>query len=246
MGFVKRPTAPPEPPWLPPPEPNDCLIHAYSSNPQQKGGTLIAEDVTDREAHRRRLAAPGGYRLSACPRCGWGVLHVHDYRERVAWGERRVARKTRRSEAPESDSEIVVRYLCASEACGATWCVLPAFLARHLWYSWRAVERATMHASVPEQPVEPAPNEDPPPRQTAARTVGRWRERLASAALLLVQLLASSGAATFTGMETQLGTGATRGQLVAAYDKALSVPEGRRLSVIAGHIHRLAPGVRLM
>jgi hypothetical protein len=33
---------------------------------------------------------------------------------------------------------------CASEACRATWRVLPLFLARHLWHVWKAVEHAVM------------------------------------------------------------------------------------------------------
>ena len=68
----QRPSPPPSPRYLERP---------YTSS--QKGGTLIAEEVTDLETHARRLCDPDGYRPSCCPRCGHGVLHVHDYRSRV-------------------------------------------------------------------------------------------------------------------------------------------------------------------
>ncbi len=37
-----------------------CLDRAYTSS--QKGGTLIAEDVQDLEAHERRLQTPDAFR----------------------------------------------------------------------------------------------------------------------------------------------------------------------------------------
>src|SRR5207253_2889976 len=65
---------------LPPPESEACLFRLRSST--QKGGTLIAEDVTEHAKHERRICDPDGYRPPFCPRCGKGPLHVHDYRER--------------------------------------------------------------------------------------------------------------------------------------------------------------------
>ena len=44
----------------------------------QKGGTIIAEDVTDRATHDRRIRDPDGYRPAFCPNCGERTLHVHD------------------------------------------------------------------------------------------------------------------------------------------------------------------------
>lgn len=108
---------------LPPPAP-DCLWRPYSSNPERKGGTLIVEEVTDRETHERRLRAPDGYRLRACPGCGHHRLHVHDYRERTVL------------------QLVLVRYLCP--ACGATWRMLPRFAARLLWRDWPTVEAETL------------------------------------------------------------------------------------------------------
>ena len=207
---------------------------------------MIAEDVTDREAHRRRLSDPDGYRLAACPRCGGDVLHVHDYVERVGYGEPHPARPAASTGAPESGAVTVVRYRCISEECGATWRVLPAFLVRHLWYSWRAVEAQTMMPSPPPPTAAVTTTPRPPPRRPGARTVERWLGRLASAARMIVQLFASVGTELLNVISMQLGLDATREQIVIAYDAAMHVPDGRRLSALAGHVHRLAPGIRLM
>ena len=53
---------------VPPPQEAACLSRPYPSS--QKGGTLIAEDVGDLLTHRRRLAAPDGYRPEHCLGCG--------------------------------------------------------------------------------------------------------------------------------------------------------------------------------
>jgi hypothetical protein len=99
---------------LPPPESEACLFQLRSST--QKGGTLIAEDVTDHATHERRICDPDGYRLPFCPRCGKGPLHVHDYRERVLRAE------LRKPVTP------IVRLICVS--CEAIWQILPLFIAR--------------------------------------------------------------------------------------------------------------------
>jgi hypothetical protein len=110
---------------LPPPQPPACLWRPYSSNQQQKGGTLIAEDVFDVEAHERRLCDPDGYRPAACPRCGHDRLHVHDYPVRKILAMR------------------LVRYACP--ICEATWRILPGFVAPKLWRSWPVVEAKTLN-----------------------------------------------------------------------------------------------------
>jgi hypothetical protein len=97
---------------LPPPEYEACLFRLRSST--QKGGTLIAEDVTDHATHERRISDPDGYRLPFCPRCGKGPLHVHDYRERVLRAE------LRKPVAP------IVRLICVS--CEAIWQILPLYI----------------------------------------------------------------------------------------------------------------------
>jgi hypothetical protein len=209
---------------LPPPEPEDCLIQSRVS--RYKGGTLIAEDVTEAVAHRRRLCDPAGYRPEQCPRCGGRVLHVHDYPRRKSYGEHGV------------QGEItIVRHICAAPSCEATWRILPAFLARHLWRVWPTVERAASHA-------EPAPAgaATPIPR----RTTQRWRARLASAAKQLVVLLATSGGALLETLAKSVGLVATREAVIDAYVHMTSAPLGRRLAEVAALVHRLERGVRLL
>ena len=70
---------------LPPPTGEACLVRLRPSS--QKGGTIIAEDVTDRATHEHRICNPDGYRPAFCPNCGDTTLHVHDYRERVLRAE---------------------------------------------------------------------------------------------------------------------------------------------------------------
>ena len=183
---------------LPPPPPG-CLWRPYRSNPKRKGGTVIVKDVGDLETHERRRRDPDGYRLAACPGCGHGKLHVHDYPERKVF------------------LITLVRYLCP--ACRATWRMMPLFLARMLWRSWPEVEAETLG---------PAPPAEAPrvPRRTvrrwrarlataAASLVGVLRER-GSAALAMVA--AKVGAAA-TRLELVVAfteaTGAQVGQRLA-------------------------------
>lgn len=65
---------------------------------------------------------------------------------------------------------------------------------------------------------------------------------------MLVQLFASLVDPTFTAMIATLSHGidATRAELVAACGDAFDLPAGDRLAALAGHIHRAAPGLRLM
>lgn len=137
---------------LPPPGPRACLVRPCPSS--QKGGTLIAEEVTELTAHQRRVCDPDGYRPERCPRCGHDVLHIHAYRERQVLGE-------------DGPVMRIVIHRCAEQECRATWRSLPKFLARRLWRTWRTVERAVWPEAVtpPQQP--------PVPR----RTVRRWKER---------------------------------------------------------------------
>ena len=114
---------------LSPPQPPRYLKHPYASS--QKGGTVIAEDVTDLATHDQRLCDPDGYRPSCCPRCGYGVLHVHDYRPRVLRAD------------PDRAVIKVVRHRCMGADCGARWLTLPLLLARGLWRRWAVVEATT-------------------------------------------------------------------------------------------------------
>ncbi len=111
-----------------PSSPEPCLVH--SRRARFRGGTLIALDVHELAEHERRLRRPDGYRPPSCPRCQGARLHLHDHVQRIVIESRQVSRIE------------IVRYLCAESACRATWRVLPAFVARHLWRRWSTVARA--------------------------------------------------------------------------------------------------------
>ena len=207
-----------------PPEPEACLTCSRAS--RYNGGTLIAEDVQDLATHRQRMADPDGYRPDVCPRCGCHVLHVHDYLRREPLGE------------PGVPSEIpIIRYICTEPTCEATWRILPAFLARHLWRVWPTVERTAL-------PTRPTPVVDPAP--IPKRTARRWRERLASAARQLVVLLAVSGGALLEAIVQRTDHESTRFELVDVYAQMAATPSRRRLADLAALVHRLERGIRLM
>jgi hypothetical protein len=212
---------------LPPPDPPACLLRLRPSS--QKGGTLIAEAVTERAEHERRVRDPDGYRPAFCANCNGTVLHVHDYRERQLRAE------------PGRPVATVVRHVCV--ACEAVWQTLPAFVARHLWRSWAVVERAlagTVSASPgPESRVGPWP-------RVRERTRRRWRARWRATALFLVRVLAASGEEAWAALARRLGLDATRGELVAAYAASTSTPPGQRLAAVSALVYRLQPKVRLM
>ncbi len=207
---------------LPPPESEACLFRLRSST--QKGGTLIAEDVTDHATHERRICDPDGYRPPFCPRCGKGPLHVHDYREHVLRAE------------PSKPVTTIRRFECVS--CAAIWQILPLFIARHLWRTWNVVRRALMPDHKSSSPSEPQHWPKVP-----QRTVRRWRARWLRPALALIQILAASGQATWATLATQLLPAATCADLVAAYARE---HVGQPLAGLAALLFRLQPKVRLM
>ena len=199
----------------PPPPPASCLERPYSSS--QKGGTLIAADVHDAQTHRARLAS-GAYRPERCSRCLHDVLHVHDYRSRLT------------QVVPAKISILVVRYRCTNEACEARWQILPAFVARWLWFNWPLVEEACI--------AEPREHAAAPTSTPAARTKQRWRSRLASSARMIVIALAASTERALGGVVRELGLHASRLELVVAVAKPLCA--------IAALVQHVAPGVRLV
>jgi len=201
-----------------PPQPPKYLDRPYPSS--QKGGTLIAEDVTDLETHQRRLSDPDGYRPSCCPRCGHGKLHVHDYRSRELLGEPRTRKKG------ETPSLTVVRHRCANPECQAHWRTVPALLARHLRRRWEVVEAATVGSRPQGWPPVPK------------RTRRRWLARLRMGAGVLSQVLAASGSAALEAIAKRVGLAGTRLDVVVAL--------GGSLSAVAELLHRLTPGLRLM
>lgn len=208
---------------LPPPDPETCLVTSRVS--RFKGGTLIDDEVRDIETHERRVRDPDGYRPCRCPRCGHGVLHVHGYPERYPRGELGVPVIVR-----------IVQYICAAAECGATWRVLPVFLARHLWRGWRTVERVVMPAGVPRSAAAPIPE----------RTKQRWRSRFSASARMLVVLLAASGGPVLEALAARVGLDAARSELAEAHAAVARVDPGARLAALAALLHRLERGVRLM
>jgi hypothetical protein len=133
-----------------------------------------------------------------------------------------------RERRPRGDLEAkptvdVLRFRCS--ACKAVWTVLPAFLARHLWRVWTTV--GVILGSGERRVMVPG------------RTRRRWRARLASAGRRLVSVLAVAGE-ELARTAAMLGHEVSRGEVVGA----LGGPA--RLAEIAGLVHRLAPGVRVM
>lgn len=207
---------------LPPPDPEACLVRLRPST--QKGGTLIAEDVTDWATHERRISDPDGYRPPCCPRCGERRLHVHDYRERQLRAD------------PETLVATIVRHACV--ACAAIWQILPAFIARHLWRTWDVVAHIL--------PGGPAAADRRRWPRVPPRTARRWRARWQRPAQLVGQILATSGAVVWAALAGRLQPEATCADLVTAYVELTGPCAGPPLAAVAALVYRLHPRVRLM
>ena len=132
----------------------------------------------------------------------------------------------------------MVRHECVG--CDAVWQILPAFLARHLWRSWRVVEHV-LSGIVAAEKVEtrrwPA---------VPGRTRRRWRARWLRPAGYLVQVLATCGEGVWSSLADKLLAEATCADLVAAYADAQATPVGQRLAAVAALVYRLQPKVRLV
>ena len=184
---------------------------------------MIAEDVLDLQTHQQKLLDPDDYRglIPACFNCGHDCIHALCFRERIL----RPADRTQPSLAVE-----IRLFRCAVQTCGAVFTVLPAFIARHLWRAWESVEAAT------------AGQEQPP-----ASTRRRWLSRLGSDASDLVQSFTSLGSGVLeASFLREVSRSSTRREVVRAAKRAFSLPFGRVFSAIAGWIHRLVRGIRLM
>jgi hypothetical protein len=131
----------------------------------------------------------------------------------------------------------VAQYMCAAGECGATWRILPMFLARHLWRAWKTVERVALPGAVSSASTAP-----PVPERTQCR----WRARLAAAARVLVVLLAASGGLALEAVAAQVGLDASRAELVRVYAEQTGVERGAQLAAVATLVHRLERGIRLM
>lgn len=151
-----------------------------------KGGTVIAAEVRDCEAHEARLLDPEMYRPGPCRRCG-GKMHAHDFAMRRPIGEPPVE---------------IRRYACPR--CGGVVRVLPQFLARNFWRTWEVVEAACASWPGPPQAVKIAP-----------RTLRRWRARGRSPALPVLHAMSASGDPRLAQVVTRLGLEATRQELLA-------------------------------
>ena len=205
-----------------PTSPEPCLV--LSRRTRFRGGTLIAIDVHDLTEHERRLRRPDGYRPASCPRCQCARLHLHDHLQRIITEARQVSRIE------------IVRYLCANSACRATWRILPAFVARHLWRRWSTVARVI--ASGERSVSDGVPI-------VASRTLRRWKPRLGSAARQLVLLLGEhdeddvvrfARAAGFEGTRLDLVRLLTAGRVLGTHG----------IEDIAAGVDRLERGIRLI
>lgn len=210
---------------LPPPRREACLVRLRPSS--QKGGTIVAEDVTDRATHDRRICNPDEYRPAFCPNCGETTLHVHDYRERVLRAE------------PGEPVARVVRHECVG--CDAIWQILPAFIARHLWRTWSVVEHALIGAG--PAPATLAMRRWP---RVPERTRRRWCARWLRPARFLARILAACGEAAWAAVAGVLAPEATCADLVAAYAGARVTAAGELLAAVAALVYRLQAKVRLM
>lgn len=206
----------------PPPPPEPCLM--LSRKGKYKGGTLIAEGVWTLEEHRKRVADADSYRPGVCQACDGTRLHVHDRLERHPRGLVMVAVVT------------VLRFICVNPECRATWRVVPALLARHLWWGWEPIARAT-------QPDVVEPTEAPMP---PARTRQRWMSRLRSCARQLVVLLSSRGTQALQNVAAAVGLNATRTALVREHALHFAVAALWQFATLAALVDRLERGIRLM
>ena len=184
--------------------------------------------MTDLGTHERRLCDPDGYRPRFCPNCRETTLHVHDYRERVLRAE------------PGQPVASIVRHECVG--CEAVWQTLPAFIARHLWRTWRVVEH-TLRGAAAVAPAQSGAARWPP---VPERTQRRWRARWLRPARFVAQVLASCGEAAWAAMVGVLRPAATCADLVGAYAGATVTAAGHLLAAAAALVYRLQPKVRLM
>jgi hypothetical protein len=189
---------------------------------------MVRGDVKTLEEHERCLDE-GRYCPDACgaPGCP-GKLQRHQERTRSL--------KVGVAAAMTILLVVIMTFRCAK--CRATWRVLPGFVARCLHREWRVVERVAATAKVPRDRGEPRPRELVP-----ARTRRRWAARLAQAALVPVQVLATSGEVTLRALAQDLGLLAERSEMVERYSAAFGVTSA--FASLAELLHRLTPGIRL-
>ena len=209
---------------LPPPQPEVCLTRSYVSR-GVKGGTVIAEDVWDREAHQEALLDPDTYRayIGDCRNCGYWKVHALCFRTRLLYP----------AEVHDQIKEEDIRlYRCPKKGCGAVYTILPAFVARHLWRDWQTVEEVCEAK-----------------REAPRSTKRRWYGRLASSARQLVQLFKGTLVQTLKGNVDWLRALTeilTRREFINVLWSAGVICSPSTFAKVAVWIHRVQPGVRLM
>jgi hypothetical protein len=213
---------------LSPPQPEVCLTRSYKSR-EVKGGTVIADDVWDREVHRQKLLDPDDYRgyIGPCwnPDCDCAKVHALCFRIRVLYPARK---------GHTVEEEDIRLYRCPKEkgGCGAVYTVLPAFVARHLWRNWQTVEDVCEGK-----------------RKAPRSTTERWYGRLVSSAKQLVQLFQATVVQTLKGSldwVKVLSDNLTRGGFINTLQLSKVISPPNSFAQIAAWIHRIEPGVRLM
>lgn len=122
------------------------------------------------------------------------------------------------------------RYRC--RRCHAVVQVLPGFVARNLWRTWRTVEAIVV------------PPEQRPPVVVPERTRRRWRARASQPARVVLHALSSLRTTVLTGLVAALGLDATRRALLAAF-RPLAGATGAcaALSVL---LDKVFPGLRMI
>ena len=208
-----------------PPAPPACLNRPYCARLGQRGGTLIAEEVCTLAVHDARLCDPDAYRPDGCGHCQGLRLHAHDFRVRILRG------------GDERPAIFVRRYQCAE--CDAVWLVLPALVARHLHRSWNFVQAAMVTLGVLLASTRPRR------RSVPTTTRRRWTQRLRSSASGLARVLAGGGADVDAGL-VRLGLDGERASFVEALSHGGHLSSSSELEELAGWVHRLLPGVRVM
>lgn len=215
MGWVSR-SVNTRPQIAPPPA---CLERERRRS--QVGGTLIVDDIIDIPTHEMRIRNPDGYRPKECPSCHHRILHLHDYRERVLRGD------------PERTHIRIARYKCV--ACKAVWRMLPMFVARWLWRSWRVVEAETMSRA--RSILRPS---------IPLRTAQRWLARLETSAQRLIFMIIESTFPWTKSFVNELRGEQSRSAFIQAYAIAAGSVPGARFSHPAAVVHRLGSETRLL
>ena len=210
-----------------PPQLPVCLSESYKSR-GVKGGTVIAEDVLDRETHRQKLLDPDDYRayIGVCWNCGCTKVYAHCFRCRILYPAQ--------PDDEVEEAEVRLYRCCPKKGCGAVYTVLPAFVARHLWRDWQTVEDVCKGR-----------------KQAPPRTERRWRCRLAHSARRLLELFDTTVVERVKDIVSGVWgrifpEGLTTGEFIETFRLSEVVSPGFTFARIAAWIHRVAPGVRIM